>query len=123
MTKSDKLHQLLDGLFRKAMHDDDYSYSPRAIRIDMAGWTLLLNSRAAFEDGSFDRFSHPDKFAWRGLQRIMVHSPIEPTLKEVKEESIAFECKMLCIEARQAGEHGRRKYYDATQDELDEVNA
>ena len=123
MNRSDRLHALLDGLFRRALDDGDYSYKPHAIRIDRHGWHLLIGSGAAFKDGSLDRFEHPDKLQWRGLERIIVHEPIETALREVSDkdrEEIA--CKMLCLEARQAGEHGRRKYYDASEADLDEAN-
>lgn len=119
MTKGDRLHKLATELWRKAMADQDYSYKPVALRIDIDGWRLLLYSKAAFADGSFDRFEHPDKMKWRGLVRIMVHEPVSThALREVDAKEVAFECKMLCIEAHQPGEFGRRKYYDATPEDL-----
>ena len=119
----DRIHKIASRLWAEAMNDTDYNYTPFALRIDVDGWKLLMNSRGAYEDQSFDRFAHPDKYLWRGLQRIMVHEPVSThVLRDVKmDEIIPFECKMLCIEARQPGEHGRRKYYDATADELAEA--
>lgn len=118
MNTSDKLHDLLASIYRRVQADEDYSYQPYAVRIDIHGWRLLTNSRKAFADGSFDRYSHPEKFKWRGLERIMVHKPVgEPSIKEVDLEE-EMRCEMLCIEARQTGEHGRRKYFDATPEEL-----
>lgn len=119
MTPSDRLHELAKRLWEKAANDGDYSYKPVAIRIDPNGWLHLLNSRNAHHDGSFDRFDHPEKRQWRGLKRIMVHKPVEAfTVKEVDGSEPSTACEMLCIEAHQPGENGRRKYYDATPEEL-----
>lgn len=120
-TPSDRLHKLASELWSKAMSDGDYSYQPHAIRIDVAGWHMLLASKDAFKDASFDRFEHPEKMQWRGLRRIMVHQPVNALMHDIKEAKMdeAIACEMLCIEARQPGENGRRKYYDATPEELE----
>lgn len=44
MSKSDRLHELLDKLFWRAWSDGDYSYSPYAIRIDRRGGIFLCGA-------------------------------------------------------------------------------
>lgn len=122
MNTSDKLHDLLADIYRRALQSGDYTYVPYAIRIDFYGWQILINSQKAFEDGSFDRFAHRDKFKWRGLERITVHALVGMAgLHDAKGMDDPLPCEMLCIETRQGGEHGRRKYFDATQEELDAI--
>lgn len=123
MTTSDRLHALAAKLWSRATADGDYSYSPAAIRIDRHGWYLLLKSGDAHKDGSLDRYEHDDKKLWRKLERITTHTPLEAALRDINSvgEAEDIVCAMLCIEARQDGEHGRRKYYDATGDDLEFV--
>lgn len=84
-----------------------------------------MRSVEAHRDGSFNRYEHIDKYKWRGLETIITHEPVEVKIRDVTNDAAFAEdltCEMLCLESRQAGEHGRRKYYDATEDELFEVN-
>lgn len=120
MTKrTDVVHPLLEKLWRRAMADKDLSFKPHSVRIDVEALMLLRNERGPWDDGSMDPYHADGLKAWRKLPFTMEHrraASFYPA--EYSDEAVLMIPRILCIETRQDGESGRRKYYDATDEEM-----
>lgn len=122
MKRNDLIHPLLEKLWSRAMKDKDASYKPHSVRIDREGLMLLRMERGPFNDGSFDPHHADGLKFWRKLPFIMEYKS-SARFEPITEEAVLIVPLTLCVEARQSGESGRRKYYDATDEELAEIRA